>query len=139
MKIIRSFKDGTVLVESDEGSAVMYMTEYERLRLRKFNLGNEIINKLKEAIPHCTFSVKEIMSREHIFMDDDIDLTNISISSIEFWMRDQEMNYDDIMTYLDSKIMPSILMEANKVEHQRCADDMMYFLMHYIRNKGTKD
>jgi hypothetical protein len=49
------------------------------------------------------------------------------------------MNYDDIMTYLDSKIMPSILMEANKVEHQRCADDMMYFLMHYIRNKGTKD
>lgn len=139
MKIVRTFKDGTVLVESNEGSAIMDLNEYERLKLRKFDLSTEIINRLKQAIPHCTFSIKEIKSREHIFMDDDTDLTNISISSIEFWMRDQEMSYDDITTYLDNKIMPSILLEANKIEHQRCAADMMYFFMHYIRNKGVKD
>lgn len=139
MKIVKTFKDGTVLVTSKEGSAVMNMEEYERLRLKNFNLGNEILKNLKVNMPHCNFSIHEIKSREHIFMDDDIDLTNISIASIEFWMRDQRMNYDDILEYIDAKIMPPILMEANKVEYERCKENMHYFFNHYVRNKGIKD
>ncbi len=138
MKIVKTFKDGTVLVESDQGSAVMDLYEYERLRLKNFDLGNEILKRLRETFSHCSFSIHEMKSREHIYMDDAIELTNLSIGSIEFWMRDERMSYDDIMTYMDQKIMPSILMEANKVECKRC-EDFMYFFNHYARNKGPKD
>lgn len=77
-------------------------------------------------------------SREHIYMDDSIELTNLSIGSLEFWIRDEKMTYDDIMKYMDQKIMPPILMEVNKVECKRC-QDFMYFFNHYARNKGPKD
>ena len=139
MKIIKTFKDGTVLVSSDEGNAIMELSEYERLVLKNFNLANEILIRLKSNFSHCTFSIHEIKSRDHIFMDDNIDLTNISIGSLEFWMRDQRMTYDEVISYLESKIMPSIIMEANKIEHERCKEDMHYFFRHYVRNKGDKD
>jgi len=138
MKIVKKFNDGTVLVSSEEGSAIMRIEEYERIKVQKLDIGNEILKRLKNYFPHCNFSIHEIKSREHIFMDDDIELTNLSIGSIEFWMRDQRMTYDDIMSYLDSKIMPPIFMETNKVEHQRCKDDMMYFFKHYARIHETK-
>jgi hypothetical protein len=109
------------------------------LRLKNFDLGSEIVKRLNEHLPHCNFSIHEFKSREHIFMDDNIDLTNLSIASIEFWMRDQRMNFDDISSYLDDKIMPPILVEANKVEYERCKENMQYFFKHYVRNKGIKD
>lgn len=138
MKIVKTYRDGTVLVESDQGSAIMRLDEYERLKLKNFDLGNEILKILKDTFSHCSFSIHEMKSREHIYMDDCIELTNLSIGSIEFWMRDARMSYDDIMTYLDQKLMPPILMEVNKVECERCKD-FMYFFNHYARNKGPKD
>jgi hypothetical protein len=138
MKIVKTFKDGTILVESDQGAAVMGMDEYERLRLKNFDLEDEMIKRLKDIFPHCTFSVHEMKSRDYIFMDDSIELTNLSIGSIEFWMRDVMMTYDDIMVYLNNKIMPPIIMEANKVECERCKN-FDYFFRHYARNKAHKD
>lgn len=138
IKIIKTFKDGSVLVSSREGNAVMEIDEYERLRLRQFDLTNSILKRLKDSFSHCSFSMHEMNSREYIIMDDNLELTNLSIGSIEFWMRDQRMNYDDIMEYLDAKIMPSIINEVNKVEFERCKD-IDYFFRHYARNKARKD
>lgn len=138
IKIVKTFKDGSVLVSSAEGNAVMEIEEYERLRLKNFSLANEIISRLRNVFPHCNFSVHEMKSRDHIFMDDNLDLTNLSIGSIEFWMRDERMNYDDISEYIDRKILPPIIAEANKIEFDRCKD-IEYFFKHYARNKALKD
>ena len=139
IRIIKTFKDGTVLVSSDEGDAIMDLSEYERLRMRNFDLKREIINRLKTTYPHCSFSIHEFRSRDHVFMDDDIELTNLSIGSIEFWMRSERMNYDEAMNYVSTKLLPPIEMEVNKVEYQRCLDDQHYFYRNYARNKVKKD
>jgi hypothetical protein len=138
MKIIRKFRDGTMLVENESFVAVMGADEYERIRLKAFNLRSHILDKLRQQFKHCSFAINEIMSREHVFMDE-IDLTNLSIDSIEFWMRDEKMSYDDIIEYVDMRILPSIVMEANKVEFERCKNSVDYFFKYYVRNKGSED
>lgn len=134
MEIIKTFKDGTVLVSANEGIRIMTLNEFDKMKINKFDLKDFLLKKISSKFPQCTFEIKEIKSRDHVFMDD-LEITNISIGSIEFWMKDQQMNLDDIEIYVDSKILPNILMKACEIEYERCKD-IQYFFDHYVRNKG---
>lgn len=138
IKIIKTFRDGSVMVESEGKSAVMDMAEFERLRMRGFDLKKEILTRLKKKFPHCSFDIKEENSRDFVYMNDNISLTNLSIGGLEFWINDQRMNFDDVNSYVDDKIMPSIVTAAYKVEYELCKESPEYFMKHYciIRNKA---
>lgn len=138
IKIVKTFRDGSVMVELEGKSAIMEIEEFERLQMRGFDLKKQILDRLKKKFAHCTFDIREENSRDFIYMNDNITLTNLSIGGLEFWINDQRMNFDDINSYIDDKIMPSIVSAAYKVEYELCKESLEYFMKHYctVRNKA---
>jgi len=146
IKIIKTFRDGSFLVEANDGKiAVVDQVEYQRLLLKGFDMKSEILKKLHERLPHYEFSIEEEISRDFVYFKDSygcqIPLTNISIGSLEFWINDQRMKLDEINDYIDKTVLPPILEKAYTIEYERCKDSPEYFFRHYVRvrNKHTKD
>lgn len=136
--VIKTFKDGNLLISSDKGTAIVTPEKYDMIRVQNFDMQSDIIQRLSSEFKHCKFEFKEIDSREHLFMDGD-DVTNLSIGSLEFWITDQRMTYEDVTNYMSTKIMPSITSKVMDVEMERCKNNIEYFAVNYVRNKDAKD
>jgi hypothetical protein len=71
-------------------------------------------------------------------MNDNIAVTALSISELEFWINDQRKNLDEVNSYINIEILPRIITAVYKIEYDLCKENINYFMNHYTtrRNKA---
>ncbi len=139
MKLIKKFKDGTLMVLNDDATTtIVEQEQYDSFHINNLVVTDEILTELKWMYPHCVFDFRNEMSRDFLYMDGEV-ITNVASESLEFTFKSQKFHIEDAVHYIKTEIVPGIAAKIDEVEIERCKD-MEYFYKYYSkRNKTNKD